>query len=63
MTALLTPEQVAERLGLGVRWVKRHLAREGVTRRPVIPCVRVSQNIARVRVEDLDAFIEEHLSR
>lgn len=53
---LLTPEQVAEHLGIAVKTVKDYL-REGV-----LPGVKIGKRIWRIRPEDLQAFIEARVT-
>jgi predicted DNA-binding transcriptional regulator AlpA len=60
MTSLLTLEQVAQMLGVSRAWVRDHATR----RNPRIPVVRLGgkRAILRFRAEDLENFINAHLS-
>lgn len=50
--ALLTPEEVADKLGIR----KRHVQRLG------IPCVRLGRKTLRYRLQDVDTWIDKHRS-
>lgn len=52
---LLTPKQVADRLGVSERWVRDHAAR----RRPRIPAVKLGP-LLRFRSSDIDAFVDQN---
>jgi excisionase family DNA binding protein len=55
-TRLLTPQEVAERLGVSQRWVPDHVSR----RSPRIPAVKLGP-LLRFRPGDVEAFLTEHL--
>lgn len=59
---LLTPEEVADILGLSRDWVRRHAA--PAVRKPELKCVRIgSEQRAelRFRVSDVQEFIQQNL--
>lgn len=55
-TRLLTPQEVADRLGVSQRWVRDHASR----RSPRIPAVKLGP-LLRFRLRDVEAFLTEHL--
>jgi predicted DNA-binding transcriptional regulator AlpA len=59
LSKLLTPEQVAEWLGLSTAWVRDHATR----REPRIPVIRLGGKRARMRfrVDDIQRYITQHL--
>lgn len=51
---LLTPQQVAEWLGVSVGWVRDHATRK----QPMIPVVRMGK-VMRFRHEEIQEFIDK----
>ncbi|HKD07261.1 MAG TPA: helix-turn-helix domain-containing protein [Bryobacteraceae bacterium] len=56
-TRLLTIHDVADWLGVSKGWVYDHVTRK----QPRLPCIRLG-DMTRFRQEDIERFIEEHLS-
>jgi excisionase family DNA binding protein len=52
---LLTPRQVADRLGVSERWVRDHATR----RSPRIPVVKLG-SLLRFRATDIDKFLSQN---
>lgn len=55
---LLTPKEVADRIGVSERWVRDHASR----REPRIPAIVLGDRhrVIRFRAEDIETFLAEH---
>jgi predicted DNA-binding transcriptional regulator AlpA len=53
--ALLTVEEVAQRLNVSKDWVWDHSSRKA----PFLPVIRMSDGVLRYRLSELDEFVSE----